>query len=144
VPRAAPAAGRPPGGFTFLEVMVALMITSLACLACIQVFAYGAMQLERLGYRRQALALLDGEMEYWRARFQRAGSGAEVSPAEAGDRRRELKMDPAFGPTFVVESAVDPVRREGDLHLQRVRVQVSYRRLDATDTLVLEGRHYVR
>lgn len=138
-----PADGRREGGFTFLEVMTSLVIAALASLACIQVFAYGAVQLERLSYRRQALALLDGEMEYWRGRFQRAGAGSQVSPAEAGNRRQEVKMDPARGPTFVVESEVDPLRRERDLRFQRVRVRVSYRRHDAADTLLLEGRHYV-
>lgn len=134
--------GRPEGGFTLLEVMVALMITALASLACIQVFAYGAVQLERLSYRRQALALLDGEMEYWRARFQRVGTGSPVSPAEAPPRSRRVSMDPAFGPVFVLESEVHPPVGERDRY-QKVRVQVSYSRHDAADTLALEGRHYV-
>lgn len=132
------------GGFTLLEVMVALIITALAALACIQVFAYGAVQVERLSYRRQALALLDGEMEYWRARFQRAGAGSTVSPAEAAPRHREVSLDLEYGPAFAVESEVSPPLRDRDLRYQQVRVQVSYRRLDAADTLVLEGRHYVR
>lgn len=132
------------GGFTLLEVMTALVITALAALACIQVFAYGAVQLERLGYRRQALALLDGEMEFWRARFQGAAAGSPVSPAEAGNRRREVAMDPAYGPTFAVESEVSPLLRDRDLRYQQVNVRVSYRRLDAADTLELESRHYVR
>ena len=136
--------GRLGGGFTLLEVMVALVITALGALGCIQVFAYGAVQLERLSYRRQALALLDGEMEYWRARFQRAGADNPVSPAEAGPRHREAPMDPEYGPAFAVESRVSPLLNDRNLSYQQVRVQVSYRRHDAADTLVLEGRHYVR
>lgn len=123
---------------------MALMITALASLACIQVFAYGAVQLEQLSYRRQALALLDGEMEYWRARFQRAGEGSPVSPAEAVPRRRKVSLDPAYGPVFMVESEVHPLAGERERErYQKVRVQVSYGRHDAADTLALEGRHYV-
>ena len=132
------------GGFTLLEVISALIITAVATVAAFQAFAYGAVELQRLGYRRQALGLLDGEMEYWRARFQQADGANAVSPAEAVERTRDVTLDPDAALPFKVETEISGLQHERDLRFQFVRVQVSYRKVDLADTLVLEGRQYVR
>jgi hypothetical protein len=127
-----------------VEVMTAFLIVALAAMGFFQVFAFGAVHLERLGYRRQALGLLDGEMEYWRARFHGVESGNPVPPAEAEVRRREIEADPAAGIAFGVEPEVSPMERHRDLAFQTVRVRVTIRRSDVADTLTLENRLYVR
>jgi len=134
------------GGFTLLEVMTALIITAVATVTAFQAFAYGAVELQRLGYRRQALGLLDGEMEYWRARFQQVDAANPVSPAEAGGRARNVILDPDAAMAFKVETNISDLKSQpqGQLQYQTVRVSVSYRKVDLADTLVLEGPQYVR
>ncbi len=141
---AAPAG--PSCGFTLLEVMTALIITAVVAVAAFQGFAYGAVELQRLGYRRQALALLDGEMEYWRGRFQQVDAANPVSPAEAGARARNVILDPVSTLAFKVESDISDLKNRPDRHLryQMVRVMVSYRQVDLADTLILEHAQYVR
>lgn len=139
-------AGRGQGGFSLIEVILALVITALMVGVSLQTFAYGAIELEKLGYRRQALAVLDGEMEYWRARFGQADSANGVAEREGEDREREVPLDADHGLTLKVHSEIsrpdlDPATR---LHYQVVRVSVTYEKVDLADTLSLESRLYVR
>lgn len=131
-------------GFTLIEVMTALMIAAITALAFFQVFAFGTVQVERLGLRRQALGLLDGEMEYWRARFRSADAASPVHPGEAEARRRPVVMDEASGLTFQVDPEISPPRGDRGLKYQNVLVQVSYQRAEMADTVVLESRMYAR
>jgi hypothetical protein len=127
-------------------VITALFVTLVGGLAFVQAFAYGAVQLERLGYRRQALALLDGEMEYWRGRFQRVAAGELVPAGETEARSRDVPpATPERGPGFRIEPELSGPRRDrrNNLRYQDLRVVVSYERAHATDTLVLESRFYV-
>lgn len=139
-----PIPGRRDAGFTFVEVITALMISAIATVACFQAFAYGAVQLERLGYRRQALGLLDGEMEYWRSRFQSADAEHPVDPAEAEDRNREVEPDPGAHLAFRVETEIGAARNENRFRVQRVEVRVTYEKADLADTLELKENLYVR
>jgi hypothetical protein len=124
-------------------VILALIITALIAVVSLQTFAFGSFELEKLRYRRQALALLDGEMEYWRARFRQAGAAHPVAPAEGPARDQEVE-DRTSGLIFRVHSDLWQLDHEGDLPYQDVEVQVSYRREDLADTVTLRTRHYVR
>ena len=139
-------AGRGQGGFSLIEVIIALIITGLIVGVSLQSFAFGAIELERLGYRRQALAVLDGEMEYWRARFEQADIANEVSPREGLERNREVPLDEDNGLTLKVHSEIEHLDSNGGSHLafQKVRVQVTYEKVDLADTLELETVLYVR
>jgi prepilin-type N-terminal cleavage/methylation domain-containing protein len=142
-------AGCGQGGFSLIEVIVALIITGVIVGVSLQTFAFGAIELEKLGYRRQALALLDGEMEYWRARFEQADSANAVPVAEGLDRDRDVPLDPDHGLTVKVHTDIHSLQREqmpdgGVLHYQIVGVQVTYEKVDLADTLSLESRLYVR
>jgi prepilin-type N-terminal cleavage/methylation domain-containing protein len=137
-------AGRGQGGFSLIEVILALVITGVMVAVSLQTFAFGAIELEKLGYRRQALAMLDGEMEYWRARFEQADSANAVPAQEASDRDREVPLDPENALNLRVHSEISQLRNERELHYQDVRVQVTYEKVDLADTLFLEGRLYVR
>ncbi len=141
--------GRGQGGFSLIEVIIALIITGLIVGVSLQTFAFGTIELEKLGYRRQALALLDGEMEYWRARFAQADVANAVSGREAEDRDREVPLDPGKGLNLKIHSVVwplqsKPVAGSPDLHCQRLRVEVTYRKVDLADTVYLDGPQYVR
>ena len=140
--RDAPATGA-QSGFTFVEVITALAIAGIATVACLQAFAYGAMELERLGYRRQALGLLDGEMEYWRARFQGADRSHPVVARES-EAHRIVQLDPEANLLFMVDAEISPLRPDRDFRYQDVGVRVSYTKADIADTLVLQKRYYVR
>jgi prepilin-type N-terminal cleavage/methylation domain-containing protein len=128
-------------GMTMIEVMLALMITAITSLAIFQLLAFGTVELEKLGYRREALGLLKGELEFWRARFQVASADAPVKPAEADIRSR---LENLGGMEFRVEPEVSMPRQNRDLRYQEVRVRVSYSRGDLADTLDMETRQYVR
>jgi prepilin-type N-terminal cleavage/methylation domain-containing protein len=139
-------AGRGQGGFSLIEVIISLIITGVIVGVSLQSFAFGAIELEKLGYRRQALAVLDGEMEYWRARFEQADIANEVSEREALERDREVPLDEDKGLTLKVHSEIGPLDSNGGSHLasQKVRVQVTYEKVDLADTLDLETVLYVR
>jgi prepilin-type N-terminal cleavage/methylation domain-containing protein len=142
-------AGGGQGGFSLIEVIIALIITGVIVGVSLQTFAFGAIELEKLGYRRQALALLDGEMEYWRARFQQADSANAVSVEEGSDRDRDVPLAPDHGLTVKVHTDIGTLQREsmpdgGVLHYQNVGVYVTYKKVDLADTLFLEARQYVR
>jgi prepilin-type N-terminal cleavage/methylation domain-containing protein len=139
-------AGRDQGGFSLIEVILALVITGVIVAVSLQTFAFGAIELEKLGYRRQALAVLDGEMEYWRARFQQADSANPVSPREGLDRDREVPLDPGHMLSLKVHSEIEDPKARDDSRLpaQRVVVQVTYEKVDLADTLTLETFLYVR
>lgn len=143
-------AARPtaPGGFTLMEVLVALLIGWITMAAFFHTFAFGSVQVEEQGRRRQALALLDGEMEYWRARFQNADALNPVNPSEAEIRRRDVAaregMDGGPALSFHVEPELSPLQRDGDLRFQQLKVAVSYRLAGDMDTLALESRMYAR
>jgi prepilin-type N-terminal cleavage/methylation domain-containing protein len=145
MPNAAPG----QGGFSLIEVILALVITAVMVAVSLQTFAFGAIEVEKLGYRRQALAVLDGEMEYWRARFEQADS-ANAVPAEEGlERDREVPLDPDHGLSVKVHTDIkslehERVRDGSVLHFQKVEVHVTYEKVDLADTLSLESRLYVR
>jgi hypothetical protein len=128
-------------GMSLLEVILALAISAFTIVAVFQIFAFGAIELEKLGYRREALSLLKGEMEFWRARFQNASLNAPVNPGEADNRRRLVAS--ANGMAFNVDPNIDPIARNRDLRYQQVRVRVSYERGGLGDTLELETKQYV-
>lgn len=124
-----------------MDVMVALIVTTLSLMAFFQLFAFGTVQIEKLGYRREAMAMLKGEMEFWRARFQTASATYPVRSNEAENRKRSIAG--GDGMEFQISPTVDLPIRDRDLQFQRVQVRVSYARLDVVDTLELETRHYV-
>jgi type II secretory pathway component PulJ len=128
-------------GVTLMDVVVALVVTSLSVMTFFQLFAFGAAQIEKLGYRREAMSMLKGELEFWRARFQTASVLHPVSVAEAEGRKRTV-ID-GNGLSFEVASEIDPPARNQGMKYQRVRVQVSYARVDLADTVELETRLYV-
>ena len=130
-------------GFTFLEAIAALLIISIVTVGFFQAFAFGAVELERLGYRRQALALLEGEMEYWRARFEAADAEHPVSASEAAYRNGSITPDPGSRLAFSMHSQIGPPQGFPGLVYQKLSVRVSYSRADLADTLVLEARQYV-
>jgi prepilin-type N-terminal cleavage/methylation domain-containing protein len=139
------AKGPPAGqsGMSLIEVMTAMMIALLTFMAFFQLFAFGSIEVEKLGYRREALGLLKGEMEFWRARFQAAAADKlTVPPAEGELRKRSVRT--AGGMLFNVDPEVDAPSRDRDLRFQRIRVRVSYSQADLADTLELETRQYVR
>jgi Tfp pilus assembly protein PilV len=130
-------------GLSLIEVMTAMVIAFLSFMAFFQLFAFGSMEVEKLGYRREALGLLRGEMEFWRARFEAAAFNKKtVSPAEGEVRKRSVQI--AGGMVFKVDPEVDAPVRDRDLRYQRIRVRVSFSQADLVDTLELETRQYVR
>ncbi|MEO6097607.1 MAG: prepilin-type N-terminal cleavage/methylation domain-containing protein [Fibrobacteria bacterium] len=131
-------------GMSLIEVMTAMVIAFLSFMAFFQLFAFGSVEVEKLGYRREALGLLKGEMEFWRARFQAAAASDKktVPPAEGELRKRSVQN--AGGMVFMVDPEVDSPSRDRDLRYQRIRVRVSYSQADLVDTLELETRQYVR
>lgn len=142
--QAHPAFAGVQAGMTLIEVMLAMMITLLAGISFFQLFAFGTVELEKLGYRREAMSLLTGEMEFWRARFQVASARNPVGPDEADRRRRTIQS--VNGMEFQVEPEVFPVvYQEGRTRLryQKIHVSVSYARGDLTEDLALETDQYV-
>ncbi len=128
-------------GVTLMDVVVALVVTSLSVMTFFQLFAFGAAQIEKLGYRREAMSMLKGELEFWRARFQTASALHPVSETEAEGRKRTIMGGGGLG--FEVDSEIDPPARDKGMKYQRIRVRVSYARLDLADTVELETRQYV-
>jgi hypothetical protein len=129
-------------GMSLIEVMTAMVIAFLSFMAFFQLFAFGSVEVEKLGYRREALGLLRGEMEFWRARFQTAAADKETVPSAEGEMRKRIET--AGGMAFKVDPEVDEPIRDRDLRYQRIRVRVSFSQADLVDTLELETRQYVR
>lgn len=128
-------------GFTLVEVICALLIVLLSVLAFFHLFTYGTMQLEKQGRRRQALAVLQGEMEFWRARFAVAGE-AGVAPSEALARARKLDLGESAPKPAELRSALTPRQRRGDLSFQLAQVAVIWGHPGEEDTLRLESAFY--
>jgi type II secretory pathway component PulK len=128
-------------GVTLIDVLVALVVTAVSIMAFFQLFAFGAIQIERLGYRREAMALLKGEMEFWRARFQSASLAHPVKGTEAQSRKRSLVG--GSGLPFLIEPTVESPVQDKDLKFQRLQVRVTYARVDLVDTVEMETRQYV-
>lgn len=124
--------------------MTAMMIAAIAALGAMQIFAFGTVEMERQGYRRQALGVLNGELEYWRARFQRMGTGESIDPGEAEARRRILIVDSSAGPSYSIEPILHLPSAEDGLKYQLLTVRVAYRKTDLADTVEVETRGYVR
>ncbi|HKP95257.1 MAG TPA: hypothetical protein VJ385_05815 [Fibrobacteria bacterium] len=127
---------------TLVEAVLALMIALLSAVAFFQLFAFGTIELEKLGYRREALELLKGEMEFWRARFQSASIDSPVRTDEAGRRARRTQSP--GGIEFQVEPEVSAPLQDRDLRYQELRVRVSYGRGDLADTVEMKTNQYVR
>lgn len=132
-------------GFTLIEVIASLSIAAITLAAFFNTFAFGSVQVEDLGRRRQALGILDGEMEYWRARFRNLEVAQPVEPDEADLRRRAVKVDESRNMVYRVEPEISPLLREGKLHYQAVSVRVLWQRPDSDeDTVSMESRMYAR
>jgi hypothetical protein len=130
-------------GMSLVEVMTAMAIAFLSFMAFFQLFAFGSVEVEKLGYRREALGLLKGEMEFWRARFQAAAADKKPVPSAEGEMRKR-SVQTAGGMVYKVDPEVDAPGRDRDLRYQWIRVRVSYSQADLVDTLELETRQYVR
>jgi Tfp pilus assembly protein PilV len=130
-------------GMSLIEVMTAMVIAFLTFMAFFQLFAFGSVEVEKLGYRREALGLLKGEMEFWRARFQAAAADKKAVPSAEGEMRKR-SVRTAGGMVYLVDPEVNAPSRDRDLRYQRIRVRVSYSQADLADTLELETRQYVR
>jgi prepilin-type N-terminal cleavage/methylation domain-containing protein len=128
-------------GFTLVEVVCALTLLLIAAFGFFNMFAFGEIGLEKQGRRNQALAAMQGEMEYWRARFALAGN-AGIAPAEAARRKRKFYLGENEPYPAELVPMVFPRERQGDVTYQRVAVAVIWGVSDENDTVSLEGRFY--
>ena len=127
---------------TLVEVMLAMMIALISAVAFFQLFGFGAIELKKLEYRREALGLLKGELEFWHARFQSASKEAPVRPDEAGRSARRIQNP--VGIDFQVDPQISPPRQDRDLSYQELWVRVSYGRGDFEGILDVKTNQYVR
>jgi len=131
-------------GVTLIETVVALAIISISVMGLVQAFSFGRDFVEKAGLRRQGLALVQQELEYWRSVRQTTPGAVPIAFGEGREAVRTVPLSETGKINAVITTDISPVQNADELTYQRVAVSLQYEHALQKDSIHVETRMYLR
>jgi hypothetical protein len=127
-------------GFSLIEAITAIVIVAVSLIGLYQAFGYGRLYIEKMGIRRQALCMVQAEMEYWRDIAAR--NPDLLSAVHANERVRTALLGEERKLRAFIEPHVGNPAYDNGLRYREVSVALTYDGGNFGDSLGLCTKMY--
>jgi len=129
-------------GVTLVETMIAIVIVGASMAGLLEMFSFGRIKIYQFGIKRQAIASLQGEMEYYRALRNKTPSGQPI--ASRGEQQVQIKSKDRTIRARVKPEDFSSVMAGTSHNFQQITLALTYEDNGHNDTLRLSTRMYLR
>ncbi len=125
-------------GFSLIETVLTMAIVALAITGLLSFFSYGTGFLEKQGLRRQALALVNEQLEAMRARYE----PGEAPPAQVIDEEVTIERVVMGKLVSIRAQRTTAIEKMGDDEGSHLTVMVSYDHGNIADSITIQTGFY--
>ncbi len=130
-------------GFTIPEAILGTMIMLISLFGLLRAFSFSTGYVEKIGIKRQALAVMQQEYE----KFRRYSHNGEFDLSALAINDQEIVFNNQFhkkerNTVGYITTTIENLNDESGLAFQNVLISLRYEYEDLMDTIVLPGRFY--
>jgi prepilin-type N-terminal cleavage/methylation domain-containing protein len=132
------------GGFSLPELLAVSIIIGVAGTALLRTFSFGTLIVEKEGLRRQALPVVQAELEKIRHISDHGRIYLSPGIRDSNTTLRRMVHTEEIAVPATIQINVTEAAQDNGLRYQNVEVKVFYTHGDITDTIRLASRMYQR